>query len=116
LTSPAALRIIGQEAGIDPGLIFAQGPFEANQPRAEQEPTAEARSSQIVGETNGYRLQFESSPELPIVTIFAQAPTPEEATRLANATAEGLAVYVRRLQATRLVPSSQRVTIRQLGE
>jgi hypothetical protein len=116
LTSPAALQVIGEEAGLDPGLIFAQGPFEANQPRAEQEPTAEERSSQIVGETNGYRLLFESSPELPIVTIFAQAPTPEEATRLANGAAKGLSAYVSRLQLARLVPTSQQVQIRQLGE
>ncbi|UGS37745.1 YveK family protein [Capillimicrobium parvum] len=116
LTSPDALRVIGREAGVNPGLIFAQGPFETNQPRAEQEPTAEQRSSQIVGETNSYRLQFESSPELPIITIFAQAPTTDEANRLATGAAQGLSAYVRQLQLARLVPAAQRVEIRQLGQ
>jgi hypothetical protein len=116
LTSPESLDIIGREAGIDPGLIYAQGPFETNQPRAEQEPTAEERSSQIVGETNSYRLQFESSPDLPIVTIFAQAPEPDAANRLATGAARGLAAYVRRLQLARAVPERQRVEIRQLGQ
>lgn len=116
LTSPGALEVIGQKAGIDPGLIYAQGPFEIDQPRAEQEPTAEARSSQIVGEANQYRLRYESSPELPIVTIFSQAPTADEANRLATGAAQGLAIYVRQLQDEQRTPPKQRVEIRQLGQ
>lgn len=116
LTSPGALQIIGQTAGIDPGLIYAQGPFEIDQPRAEQEPTAEARSSQIVGEANQYRLRYDSSPSLPIVTIFAQAPTTDEANRLANGAARGLATYVNQIEARNALPPKQRVEIRQLGE
>ena len=91
------------------GPHLRPGAVETNQPRAEQEPTAEQRSSQIVGETNSYRLQFESSPELPIITIFAQAPTTDGANRLATGAAQGLAGYVRQLQVARLVPAAQRV-------
>ncbi len=116
LTSPGALQIIGREAGIDPGLIFAQGPFEIDQPRAEQEPTAEARSSQIVGEGDEYRLRYESSPSLPIVTIFAQAPTTDEANRLADGAARGLSAYVDQLETRNAIPEKRRVAIRQLGE
>jgi hypothetical protein len=116
LTSPAAIDEIGKQARIDPRLIYAEGPFETNQPRAAQEPTAEERSSQVVGEQDAYRLQFQSTDTLPIITIFAQAPTPDEANRLANGAAGGLATYVRRLQDQRLVPAAQRVDIRQLGQ
>lgn len=116
LTSPEAIRLIGQEARIDPGLIYAEGPFESNQPRAAQEPTASERSDQVAGEQDAYRLQFQSTDTLPIITIFSQAPTPDEANRLANGAAQGLATYVRQLQDQRQVPAAQRVEIRQLGQ
>jgi hypothetical protein len=116
LTSPAALQVIGREARVDPRLIYAQGPFEVNQPRAAQEPTANERSSQVVGEKDAYRLQFDSTDTLPIITIYAQAPTPDGANRLASGAARGLGTYIRVLQAQRQVPAAQRVAIRQLGQ
>jgi hypothetical protein len=116
LTSRAALEEIGREAKIDPGLIYAQGPFELNQPRIEQEPTAEKRSGQLLGESTRYRLRYESSTDLPIVTIFAQAPTTDEAIALASGAARGLGIYVERIQARQQIPPKQAVEITQLGD
>jgi hypothetical protein len=115
LVSPAAIQIIGKAAGINPAELSAQGPFELNQPRIEQEPTAERRGSQLLSESNVYRLRFESNSQLPIVTIFAQAPTQMEATRLANGSADGLEQYVRRLQIQQHTPIERQVSIRRLG-
>src|SRR6478609_6079077 len=40
MVSPATLKIIGKNAGVPSDMIYAQGPFELNVPRIEQEPTA----------------------------------------------------------------------------
>jgi hypothetical protein len=113
LVSPSALNLIGQAAGIPGNEIYAAGPVEANEPRTVQEPTADTRSGQIVGESARYRLQFADDPEYPIITISAQAPTGSQAVALANGTVVGLREYISQIQ--QKVPAERRVTVRQLG-
>jgi hypothetical protein len=115
LANPAALALIGRQAGIPASAIEAQGPYEQNMPLYQQEPTAEERSSQIIGEGALYRLRFESNPELPIISVFAQAPTEAEAARLAEAVPAALRRYVQRLQRNQHTPAKNRVEIRRLG-
>lgn len=115
LTSPAALQAIGQQAGVDPRAIFAQGPVDPSEPRSVQEPTADARGGQLVGERSPYRLLFQSSSGLPIVTIYAQAPTTDGAVKLADGAARGLTTYIEALQEQQKIPPNRRVGIRQLG-
>ncbi|MGH3992367.1 MAG: hypothetical protein ACRDSN_07875 [Pseudonocardiaceae bacterium] len=115
MTTPAALRVIGEEAGIPADEIHAEGPYQLGQARFIQEPTAERRGSQLVGQKARYRLRFDSDPELPIVTVYAEAPTGRAATALADGAAAGLADYVKTVQDEQEVPDKRRVNIRQLG-
>ncbi len=115
LTSPAALQQIGVQARIDPREIFAQGPVDPSEPRSVQEPTADTRGGQLIGERSPYRLLFQSTSGLPIVTIYAQAPTTAGAIRLADGAARGLSTYIQALQDQQQIPALQRVRIRQLG-
>ena len=115
LANPAALALISKQTGIPAAAIEAQGPYEQNVPLYQQEPTAEERSSQIIGEGSLYRLRFESNPELPIISVFAQAPTEAEAARLAEAVPTALHRYVERLQQQQHTPRKNRVEIRRLG-
>lgn len=115
LTTPAALDVIGARAGIPANEIYAEGPYQLGQARFIQEPTAERRGSQLVGRQAPYRLRFDSDPELPIVTVYAEAPNSNQATDLANGVASGLSDYVTGLQDKQGVPKSRRVAIRQLG-
>lgn len=115
MVSPAVLKLIGQQAGLSGEQIYASGPVNANQPRVVQEPTALKRNIEITGETNPYRLSFESQANLPTITINSQAPTTREAVRLANGAAVGLKQYVINLENSNKIPATSRVTIRQLG-
>jgi len=115
LASPAAVALIAHEAKLPVDAIEAQGPFELNLPEVQQAPTAEKRSSQIIGEGALYRLRFENNPSLPIVTVYAQAPGRDEAVALAAAAPAALRDYIDRLQNRQHTPRSQRVEIRQLG-
>lgn len=115
LATPAAIALIAREADLPADAIEAQGPYELGLAPFEREPTAERRSTQIIGEGALYRLRFESAPELPIVSAFAQAPTSEEAIALADAVPAALRNYIDGLQARQHTPEGQRVQIRRLG-
>jgi capsular polysaccharide biosynthesis protein len=116
LASPLAITLIAREAGLPADAIEGQGPYEQNLPLFEQEPTAEKRSSEIIGEGAIYRLRFENNPDLPIVTVFAQAPTADEAHRLADAAPEALSSYISHIQEVQKTPIERRVEVRQLGD
>jgi hypothetical protein len=115
LTTPTALRFIGERAGVPPSEIYAEGPYQLGQARFVQEPTAERSGSQLLGREARYRLRFDSDPELPIVVAYAEAPSAAVATALAEGAASGLAEYVERLQDQQAIPEKRRVTIRKLG-
>lgn len=115
LASPAAIALIAREAKIPFAAIEARGPFELNVPEVQQAPTAERRSSQILGEGALYRLRFENNPSLPIVSVFAQAPNREEAIALAAAAPRALREYIDRIQAQQHTPIERQVEIRRLG-
>jgi hypothetical protein len=115
MASPAVLQLIGQQVGLSGEQIYAAGPVNAQQPRVVQEPTALKRNVQIAGETNPYRLSFESQANLPTINIFAQAPTTMQAIALANGAVAGLQRYVTSLENANKIPAPGRVTIRQLG-
>ncbi|HEV7400637.1 MAG TPA: hypothetical protein VGN84_10260 [Solirubrobacterales bacterium] len=116
LASPVALQLIAKEAKVPLSSIEAEGPYDINLPVIQQEPTAGQRSSQIIGEGALYRLRFENNPVLPVVSVFAQAPTEAEAIDLANAAPRALRTYINQIQEHQHTPDSRRVAIRKLGE
>lgn len=115
LASPVALTLIAREAHVPLSSIEAEGPYDINLPVIQQEPTAGQRSSQIIGEGALYRLRFENNPVLPIVSVFAQAPTEAEAIDLANAAPRALRTYIDRIQTGQDTPDDRKVVIRKLG-
>jgi hypothetical protein len=116
LASPAAVELIAREAGLPFDAIEAQGPYDLNLPEVQQAPTAEKRSSQIIGEGALYRLRFENNSQLPIISVFAQAPTQEEAVNLAAAAPTALRSYIEDIQTRQQTPASRQVEIRRLGD
>ncbi len=115
LASPAALELIAEDADVPFSSIEAQGPYDINLPAIQQEPTAGQRSSQIIGEGALYRLRFENNPVLPVVSVFAQAPTQAGAVALADAAPRALRTYINDIQARQETPEDRRVVIRKLG-
>jgi hypothetical protein len=116
LASPAALVLVAREAKVPLESIEAEGPYDINLPVIQQEPTAGQRSSQIIGEGALYRLRFENNPVLPIVSVFAQAPSKAEAIALADAAPRALRTYIDSIQANQQTPEDRRVVIRKLGD
>jgi hypothetical protein len=86
-SSPAFLERIARRADVNPAEIDARGPYNPNTERILQEPTAERRALQLQAEDRLYRLRLDAQPNqgVPIVQIYAQAPTVETATRRSEA-------------------------------
>ncbi len=116
LATPTAVERIAQKTGLPAAAIEAQGPYDINEPLYQQEPTAEQRSSQIVGEGAVYRMRFENNPNMPIISVFAQAPTEAKAKSLADAAPTVLQRYVAQIQVKQGTPEDDRVVISRLGQ
>ncbi len=115
--SDPAQAAIAKEAGLPPGsFVVAAETSTEGSTQASTEPGAEERSAQIAGESVRKRILFTAEPELPVISIYSQAPTGAEATKLADAGARGLMAYLGTLQEdARKVPEASLVEYSQLG-
>jgi hypothetical protein len=115
MTSDEALQYIGKAAGVNGNLIEATGPFEINgSPTATHTPAA-IENGQALPASKTYKLTFVQNPSLPIVEVFASAPTTAQAIALANGAVTGFASFVNQLNAAN-VSAGNRIEIRQLGQ
>jgi hypothetical protein len=76
---------------------------------------ASAERALTVKDDATHLVQVQQGDQLPLLTIFAQAPSEDEARSLANGTAGALQQYVTDYQEEAAIPENRRVTIRQLG-
>lgn len=106
---------ISRETGIPAMQIAAKGPFssESNRTTFQAQPS-EPRANELLAEGDGYRLMFDAQQDLPIISIYAQAPTAVGAQRLANGASRAMRKYVTTLDSTDSKKSSQ-VVLHDLG-
>lgn len=106
---------IAKEAGVDPDQIVTEGPYTTAGGTQNIPRPPVVRSNEVLGEPQIYRLVFDAQLGLPIVSIYAQAPTAAEAITLADASVTGIQRAVSKLEAGEFIPSSDRTEIRELG-
>lgn len=115
MRSNGVIQAIAKRLGVPAGTIVAQGPFTTAGGTQNIPRPSEARANEIRGEAVQYRLVFDAQQDLPIVSIYAQAPSGSQALRLAGASVAGLTDYVKTLEAqTNVLPKDQ-TEIRSLG-
>jgi hypothetical protein len=112
LATDAAAKEIGKEAGIPGGQITVAGPKLNIDGVPDQ---SSAKRAMRLGGAGGYLVQVQQGDDLPVLSIFTQAPTAGEARRLADGTAGALSNMVTRVQEETGVKEKRRLTIRQLG-
>jgi hypothetical protein len=115
VTTPV-LESIGRRAGIPGDQIAGVARTTANVPIPLREPGSEVRAAQVRDSQLPYHLELQSSPSEPILSIYAQAPTTDEAKRLADASILGLDDYVRGLARDEGFDEAKVVRLRQLGD
>lgn len=114
VTDPV-LDEIGRIAGIDPLDIQATAPVTSDVPRTEIEPDSGANATALIQAPDHYKLQVQVDPTMPIMHIYAQAPTATEAERLASSSVQGLRRYLGRLNTSETVSLNDQIQLIQLG-
>jgi hypothetical protein len=115
VASDAVVAALADATGIPAERIDISGP-QVNASEAAA-PTAEQRANEIRQGDRPYRVQVDFGGELPILSIYAQAPTTEAAVLLANGMSTALRSVIDDFQvgSDKGVSGTNRVQIRQLG-
>jgi len=85
MTSPPILARIDRLIGVDPDQIAATTEITEDVSRSFIEPDNEHRANQILSSHDPYQLDIQARPALPVLDIYAQGPSTEQAERLADA-------------------------------
>jgi hypothetical protein len=115
MASPPVRAYIARRAGLAPEVLQVISPRTPAQPRARETADNKKGPKDLIRSTDQYRLDIQANPTVPILDVYAQAPTADAAARLANATTEGLRDYLRDLAAKQNTPAATQIRLRQLG-
>ncbi|HEY2054178.1 MAG TPA: O-antigen ligase family protein [Solirubrobacterales bacterium] len=115
LASPPVLHRIADQLGVSVDEVTAATEITEGVPLALVEPNEEKRANEILLSHDGYRLDIQANPTLPIIDIYAQAPTPGGAAELADAVAPAGNEYTNVLADRDNFPVDNRVQLKQLG-
>jgi hypothetical protein len=114
MASEPVRAYIARRAELPADLLRVTSPVTVDYPR----PLASAgkrKTSDILKSTDEYRLNIQANPTVPIVDVYATAPTPEAAQQLANGAIDGMKDYLRDLGRAQAIPAAKRVHLEQLG-
>jgi nitrate reductase NapE component len=115
MTTTPVIDAIAKRARLPADQISGVARTTANVPIPLMEPGSMERAAQIRATHAPYRLELQSDPSEPILSIYAEAPTVDEALRLANASITGLGDYLRGIAQRQGFPQNELPQLRQLG-
>jgi hypothetical protein len=115
LVSETGMPYVADRAGLTQDQIAAVAPVTAGVDSALTEPGSEQRATEVLLADRPYRLEVLARPHAPLIDVFAQAPSPAEAERLATAAIDGLRDYLVALEDDLGGGSGEQVQVTQLG-
>lgn len=115
MASPEARADIARRAHVPFDKLQVVPPLTPNQPRVLAEAGNERHTSDILRLNGQYRLYIRANPTVPFLQIYAQTPTAESATALANAAIGGMESYVTRITRSTQTPAADQIRLMQLG-
>ena len=116
MASPEVREDIARRAHVPFDKLQIVPPITPDQPRVLAEAGNERRTSDILRLNGQYRLYIKANPTVPFLRIYAQTPTAESATALANAAIGGVETYLATLAQTTKTPGAERIRLIQLGK
>ena len=114
MASAPVRAYIARRAGVRAELLQISAPVTPDFPR-QLASSGKKSTSDILDSPNQYRVSITANPTVPVVDVYAQAPTAELSEQLANGTVEGMQDYLRDLAAAQGVPLAHQVRLEQLG-
>ena len=115
MASRTVREYIAHEVGIPADALQVTPPRTPEAPRPRAEVGQERRATDILKSNDEYRLDIQANATVPILDVYAQAPTARSAEALANAAVEGTRQYVGQVAVTEHPGRAKRVEMRQLG-
>ncbi len=107
---------IADQAGIPVEALMVEAPLTARQPRRRRvEPGREMHVSDVVATSDQHRLSIQADPTVPLIDVYAQAPTAAGAEAIANAAVDGLRRYLDDVATESGTPSRAQLELVQLG-
>jgi hypothetical protein len=95
LSSRDAVSQIARDIDVDPTLVTAHGPFsQGTGLQTYDQQGAESRAADLVDEGKSYRLLYQAQEDVPIITVYATAPTVGGSLALAHSSFEVLSNYI----------------------
>jgi hypothetical protein len=114
MASPPVRRYIARRAHVPADVLQVASPVTPDFPRP-LASSGEKHSSDLLKSPDEYRLSVQSNPTVPVVDVYAEAPTAEAAQQLANGAVDGMKDYLRDLGRKQGIPPDEQVTLQQLG-
>jgi hypothetical protein len=116
MSSKPTVERIARRARIPADQIGAVQVVTAPVDRVFSEAGSEERASRLLVAEKPYRLEIQAKPTLPMLDVYAQAPSTAEAERLANASVGGLRDYLRAFAVRQGFKPGTGVRLKQLGQ
>lgn len=114
ISSEAIKKEVSRKIGVPATAIAATGPPPPGSERG-REVSAEVRAQELVNEPDEYRMLAFRAKKSPMVSVFTQGPTREEAVKLANVAAAALSRHVDVLERRQKVRKGLRLRVTPLG-
>jgi hypothetical protein len=115
MASEPVRQYIARRANVPAEVLRVASPVTRDWPRQLAQSGSPKKTSDIFKSPNEYRLNLKSNPTVPVIDIYAQAPTAEVARELANGAVTGMQDYLRDVGERQAIPVSQQVNLQQLG-
>jgi hypothetical protein len=115
MASAPVREYIARRAKIPADVIRASTPLTPDFPRPRATEGEQRRASDLLRSTDQYRLNIQANPTVPIIDVYAQAPTAKAAEELANGAVDGLRDYIDATGQKLRVGSEEQARLTQLG-
>jgi hypothetical protein len=115
VASPPVREYIAEQASIPVDSLLVAAPLTPDQPRARAALGANRGPGELVRSNADYRLAIRANPTVPVLALYAQAPTVETAEKITNAAVEGLRQYLDRVAVAQDTAPGDQIRLLQLG-
>jgi hypothetical protein len=105
---------ISERTGVPAERLQIEAPLTRAAPQANVGGKSKS-TSDILDSTEQYRLSIVANPTVPLLDIYAQAPTAKSAEVLANTAVDGLRIYLADIAVTQKTPEAEQIRLVQLG-
>ena len=115
MTSTVVEAGIARRAHVPPGLLRIEAPLTPQEAALPVTQQNQRKITDILKSNNQYRLNLQVDPTVPMLDIYAQAPSASSAAALANGAATELSAYLSSVAKSENTPAKQRLRLDQLG-